>query len=86
MSTAEDEDVFYHKLQVTVAAEIPFLIREAATQAGFRHASLWVRDRLARLLAEELGEDYDEIMANMPTPWEKNPGGVILDGAHKAGV
>ena len=64
----------YPKLQVYVASEVPFLVRQAAQQAGFPHSTLWVRDRLARLLAEELGESYDELMESMPPSWSQRPG------------
>lgn len=67
----------------TAAACVPAMARRAATQAGFRHTSEWYRDRLARMLAYELDEDYEKIMAQMPAPWDKNPGAAR---PNKAGV
>jgi hypothetical protein len=82
-----DTGLPYPKLQVYVASEVPYLIRQAAEQAGYRHMTLWVRDRLARALADELDdEDYDEIMANMPAGWEQRPGYCKPSLPNKPGV
>jgi len=66
------------------------MVKRAATQAGYRHGTLWLRDRIARMLAYELGEDYDAIMAGMPKSWEDNPGAAriehVSDQAAKSGV
>lgn len=74
------------KLQVFVAPCIPYLVRQAANKAGFEFSAQWVRERLARLLADELGEDYDEIMADMPVSWRERPGAVKLKSVSKGSV
>lgn len=69
----------YPKLQSYVAMEVPYLVRQAAEKAGMAHSTLWVRDRIARALAEELDDvDYDEVMAAMPPTWAQRPGAVVL--------
>jgi hypothetical protein len=79
---------FKVKLQTDVSPEIPYLIRSAAKQAGFETSADWHRDRLCRLLAAELGEDFDDLMADMPLRWRDNPGAVKLSAQSdsKSGV
>lgn len=71
------------KIQFEVGPSFPFLVRQAANKAGFEFSALWLRERLCRLLADELGEDYDELMAEMPVSWRDNPGAVIFKSADK---
>lgn len=75
----DDDGLRYPKLQTWVGFPVPFLIHEAAQLAGFEYDSLWIRDRVARLLAEELAgtEDaltYEEILATMPPSKRERPG------------
>jgi hypothetical protein len=89
MSTSVDPDTGlpYPKLQVYVATELPYLIRQAAEAAGHRHMTLWLRDRIVRAICEELpNEDFDEIMANMPPSWNERPGYCKPSLPDKAGV
>lgn len=79
-----DTGLPYPKLQVYVAPQVPYLVHLASTSAGYRHATLWLRDRLARLLDEELAghedhESYAELMADMPPGWRDRPGFIVLD-------
>lgn len=76
----------YPKIGVYVAAEVPYLLAQASERAGFRHSTLWLRDRIARALAAELDVDYDQLMVEMPPSWETSPGAVHLSGASKAGA
>ena len=87
-----DEDGFrYPKLQCWVGFEIPYLIAAATKRAGYEYGSLWIRDRIARALAEELaGTDdattYEEIMAAMPPSRDERPGFIRRSAAGKASV
>ena len=87
----EETGLRYPKLQTWVAFEVPYLIRAASDRAGFEYGSLWVRDRIARALAEELAgtEDattYEEIMAAMPPSRDERPGFIRRTHAQSSGV
>lgn len=70
--------VDYAIMRTHVSLETPYLVNLAAKKAGFGSMSEWWRDRLATLLAEELGEDRDALLAEMPKSWRENPGAVRL--------
>lgn len=67
---------------------LPYLLNEAATRAGLPNRTAWLRDRISRLLADEVPDEctYEELMADMPPTWEQNPGAVKLKSAESAGM
>ena len=55
--------------------DLPALIRQAATQAGFKHSSDWARHHLVGALALELNLNASEILDRQPS-WGEGKGAV----------
>lgn len=72
--TSKVYGVDYSVLRFNVSMETPYLVKQASLAAGYPSASAWMRALIAEKCAELLGEDRDEIMANMPPTWEDCPG------------
>jgi hypothetical protein len=53
-------------LKTNVSADFPALVREAAVRAGFKNSSDWVRQRLIEALVDEIGAEYEPLLARQP--------------------
>lgn len=62
------------KLQFVTAANHPMLIHQAAQQAGLTSNTAWVQRCIARGLAEDLGLNYDDLVADLPRTREHYTG------------